>query len=137
MFVLIVFAVLLLKTSTPTDLAVETMRLCPVELSPTGNLSFSFMSPLFSFFHSFLSLPSVLSFFVSNLYYSRLVNKMASKVGPQTLHVPTGEELDVYDAAERYINNKQDLVVLAGVEYGSGSSRDWAAKYVTVYILLN
>jgi len=59
---------------------------------------------------------------------SRLVNKLVSKVGPQTVHVPTGEELDVYDAAERYINNKQDLVVLAGVEYGSGSSRDWAAK---------
>lgn len=44
--------------------------------------------------------------------------------------MPTGEVLAVYDAAERYINNKQDLVVLAGVEYGSGSSRDWAAKYV-------
>lgn len=32
----------------------------------------------------------------------RLVNKLASKVGPRTLHVPSGEELDIYDAAEKY-----------------------------------
>lgn len=59
---------------------------------------------------------------------SRLVNKLVSKVGPQTLHVPSNEVLDIYDAAEKYIQDKRDLVVLAGVEYGSGSSRDWAAK---------
>eukprot|EP00026_Physarum_polycephalum_P002473 Phypoly_transcript_02480.p1 GENE.Phypoly_transcript_02480~~Phypoly_transcript_02480.p1 ORF type:complete len:925 (+),score=199.94 Phypoly_transcript_02480:376-2775(+) len=60
---------------------------------------------------------------------SRLVNKlMAGKVGPQTLHVPSNEFLDIYDAAEKYIGEKKSLVVLAGIEYGSGSSRDWAAK---------
>lgn len=59
---------------------------------------------------------------------SRLVNKLVTKVGPQTLHVPSGEVLDVYDAAEKYIGEKKSLVVLAGLEYGSGSSRDWAAK---------
>jgi len=59
---------------------------------------------------------------------SRLVNKLVSKVGPQTLHVPSNEVLDVYDAAEKYILGQKALVVLAGLEYGSGSSRDWAAK---------
>uniref|UniRef100_A0A1I7WA58 Aconitase domain-containing protein n=1 Tax=Heterorhabditis bacteriophora TaxID=37862 RepID=A0A1I7WA58_HETBA len=52
----------------------------------------------------------------------RLVNKLASKVGPQTLHVPSGEELDVYDVAEKY--RKEGYPV----KYGNGSSRDWAAK---------
>ncbi|GMT35983.1 hypothetical protein PFISCL1PPCAC_27280 [Pristionchus fissidentatus] len=58
----------------------------------------------------------------------RLVNKLASKVGPRTLHVPSGEECDVYDAAERYQNAAQPVIILAGKEYGCGSSRDWAAK---------
>jgi aconitate hydratase len=59
---------------------------------------------------------------------SRIVNKLVSHVGPQTIHVPSGEELDNYDAAERYMKEGHNLIVLAGVEYGSGSSRDWAAK---------
>src|SRR5690606_11451697 len=41
---------------------------------------------------------------------------------------PTGETLSVYDAAMKYIESGTPLVVLAGKEYGSGSSRDWAAK---------
>ena len=39
-----------------------------------------------------------------------------------------GQTLDIYDAAARYISEKTPLIVLAGAEYGSGSSRDWAAK---------
>jgi aconitate hydratase len=48
--------------------------------------------------------------------------------GGVTVHFPTGETLSIYDAAMRYQADKTPLVVLAGKEYGSGSSRDWAAK---------
>ncbi|XP_022968942.1 aconitate hydratase, cytoplasmic-like [Cucurbita maxima] len=59
----------------------------------------------------------------------RLVNKLLNgEVGPKTVHVPTGEKLYVFEAAERYKSAGQDTIVLAGAEYGSGSSRDWAAK---------
>ena len=59
----------------------------------------------------------------------RIVNKlMGGKIGPQTVHVPTGEVLDTFDAAQRYIQAGQQTIILAGKEYGSGSSRDWAAK---------
>lgn len=59
---------------------------------------------------------------------TRLVNKLVEKPGPNTLHVPSGQQLAIYDAASRYIADGQPLVILAGKEYGSGSSRDWAAK---------
>ena len=59
---------------------------------------------------------------------TRLINKLNDQVGPDTVHVPSGEKLSVWDAAERYMKEHHDLVVLAGNEYGSGSSRDWAAK---------
>ncbi|XP_028262605.1 cytoplasmic aconitate hydratase [Parambassis ranga] len=58
----------------------------------------------------------------------RLFNKFLNKQAPQTIHLPTGETLDVFDAAERYQQSGVPLIVLAGKEYGSGSSRDWAAK---------
>ncbi|ESQ54648.1 hypothetical protein EUTSA_v10024325mg [Eutrema salsugineum] len=59
----------------------------------------------------------------------RIVNKLADgEVGPKTVHIPTGEKLTVFDAASRYKTAGQDTVILAGAEYGSGSSRDWAAK---------
>ena len=48
--------------------------------------------------------------------------------GTWTLHVPSGEEMTIFEAAERYRAEGTPLVVLAGKEYGSGSSRDWAAK---------
>jgi aconitate hydratase len=48
--------------------------------------------------------------------------------GTWTEHVPSGEEMSIYDASERYLAEGTPLVVLAGKEYGSGSSRDWAAK---------
>jgi len=48
--------------------------------------------------------------------------------GTWTVHVPSGEELTIYDAAQRYREEGVPLIVLAGKEYGSGSSRDWAAK---------
>ncbi|XP_045418952.1 cytoplasmic aconitate hydratase [Lemur catta] len=58
----------------------------------------------------------------------RLLNKFLNKQAPQTIHLPSGEILDVFDAAERYQQEGLPLIVLAGKEYGSGSSRDWAAK---------
>ncbi|XP_067652924.1 cytoplasmic aconitate hydratase-like isoform X1 [Haliotis asinina] len=58
----------------------------------------------------------------------RLVNKFVSKPGPRTVHIPSGEEMDVFDAAERYRKDNKTLIILAGKDYGSGSSRDWAAK---------
>ncbi len=59
----------------------------------------------------------------------RLKNAMLPGVeGGVTIHVPSGERMDVYDAAERYKAEGTPLVVIAGKEYGSGSSRDWAAK---------
>ncbi len=51
-----------------------------------------------------------------------------AKEGNWTLHFPTGEEISIYDAAMRYVAAGTPLIVLAGKEYGSGSSRDWAAK---------
>jgi aconitate hydratase len=48
--------------------------------------------------------------------------------GTWTLHVPSGDELTIFEAAERYREEGTSLVVIAGKEYGSGSSRDWAAK---------
>ena len=58
----------------------------------------------------------------------RIVNKLISEVGPKTVHIPSGETLDIYDVSEKYKNEGTPLIVLAGKEYGSGSSRDWAAK---------
>jgi aconitate hydratase len=48
--------------------------------------------------------------------------------GTWTVHVPSGEEMTIYAAAERYRAERVPTIVLAGKEYGSGSSRDWAAK---------
>ncbi|MEJ7844155.1 MAG: aconitate hydratase [Acidimicrobiales bacterium] len=59
----------------------------------------------------------------------RIRNRLAPGTeGGVTLHQPSGDELPIYDAAERYRADGVPLVVLAGKEYGSGSSRDWAAK---------
>ena len=48
--------------------------------------------------------------------------------GTWTVHLPSGEEMTIYDASERYLAEGTPLIVIAGKEYGSGSSRDWAAK---------
>jgi aconitate hydratase len=45
-----------------------------------------------------------------------------------TRHLPDGEQMSIYDASVKYAEEKVPLIVLAGKEYGSGSSRDWAAK---------
>lgn len=58
----------------------------------------------------------------------RIKNKLAQKEGGYTSYLPTGEEMSVYDASAKYKEDQTALVVLAGKEYGSGSSRDWAAK---------
>jgi aconitate hydratase len=58
----------------------------------------------------------------------RLRNALVDREGGFTRHFPDGEEMAIYDAAMRYAADGVPLVVLAGKEYGSGSSRDWAAK---------
>jgi aconitate hydratase len=59
----------------------------------------------------------------------RIRNEMlAGEEGGNTVHVPSGEKLSIYDAAMRYQAEGTPLVVIAGQEYGTGSSRDWAAK---------
>jgi len=59
----------------------------------------------------------------------RIKNQMVAGVeGGVTVHQPSGEQMAIYDAAMRYMNDGVPLVVFAGKEYGTGSSRDWAAK---------
>ncbi|MDW7732581.1 MAG: aconitate hydratase AcnA [Methanolobus sp.] len=59
----------------------------------------------------------------------RLKNQLVpGKEGSWTLYVPSGEEMHIYPAAMKYVENKIPLIILAGKEYGTGSSRDWAAK---------
>lgn len=67
----------------------------------------------------------------------RLINKFMDKVGPNTVHVPTKEPMAVYDAAAKYIEEGHQTILLAGQDYGSGSSRDWAAKYYQFLIIQN
>ena len=59
----------------------------------------------------------------------RIKNQMVPGVeGGVTIHYPSGDQMPIYDAAMRYKSQKVPLVVFAGKEYGTGSSRDWAAK---------
>jgi aconitate hydratase len=58
----------------------------------------------------------------------RLRNLLVERAGGFTRHFPDGEETTIYEAAMAYASEGVPLVVLAGKEYGSGSSRDWAAK---------
>ncbi|MCQ2991477.1 aconitate hydratase AcnA [Pseudomonas tremae] len=59
----------------------------------------------------------------------RIRNEMlGGEEGGNTVHVPSGEKLAIYDAAMRYQAEGTPLVIIAGLEYGTGSSRDWAAK---------
>lgn len=58
----------------------------------------------------------------------RIKNKLARKEGGYTTYLPSGEEMSVFEAAEKYKADNTPLVVLTGKDYGSGSSRDWAAK---------
>ena len=59
----------------------------------------------------------------------RIRNEMlGGEEGGNTIYIPTGEKMSIYDAAMRYQASGTPLVVIAGQEYGTGSSRDWAAK---------
>lgn len=62
----------------------------------------------------------------------RIKNQLATKEGGFTTHFPSGEEMSVYDASKKYGGEETPLIVLVGKEYGSGSSRDWAAKGTTL-----
>src|SRR5205823_1045594 len=59
----------------------------------------------------------------------RLKNQLVpGSEGTWTVHVPSGDEMTIFDASQRYLAEGTPLIVFAGKEYGSGSSRDWAAK---------
>ncbi len=59
----------------------------------------------------------------------RIRNKMTPEIeGGVTKHFPSGEVMPIYDAAMKYQGEGRPLVIFAGKEYGTGSSRDWAAK---------
>jgi aconitate hydratase len=58
----------------------------------------------------------------------RLRNRLVEVEGGHTLHLPTGQQMSIFDASMLYQEEGTPLVVLAGKEYGTGSSRDWAAK---------
>ena len=58
----------------------------------------------------------------------RLRNTMVGREGGFTIHQPSGDMMTIFDAAARYATERTPLVVIAGKEYGMGSSRDWAAK---------
>ena len=59
----------------------------------------------------------------------RLLNKLVpDTTGGYTLYIPDKELMTVYDAAQKYKTNKNNLIIIAGKDYGCGSSRDWAAK---------
>jgi aconitate hydratase len=58
----------------------------------------------------------------------RIKNQLIEKEGGYTKYIPSGEEMSVFEASEKYQKAGIPLIVIAGKEYGSGSSRDWAAK---------
>ena len=58
----------------------------------------------------------------------RLRNKLVEREGYWTRHLPSGDETTIFEASERYHGEGVPLIVIAGLEYGTGSSRDWAAK---------
>lgn len=62
----------------------------------------------------------------------RIKNKLVEREGGWTIYQPTGEEMTVFDASMKYQESHTPLVVIGGKEYGSGSSRDWAAKGTTL-----
>src|SRR5690625_6427350 len=62
----------------------------------------------------------------------RIKNDLSPKVGGYTTYLPSNIVMSVYDAAMEYQKTDTPLVILTGKEYGSGSSRDWAAKGTTL-----
>jgi len=62
----------------------------------------------------------------ANVRFKNLI--VPGSEGTWTIHVPTGEEMTIFEASQRYLAEGTPLIVIAGKEYGSGSSRDWAAK---------
>ncbi len=62
----------------------------------------------------------------------RLKNELSDKEGGYTTYIPENKVLSVFDASEKYKKDNTPLIIIAGKEYGSGSSRDWAAKGVSL-----
>ena len=61
-------------------------------------------------------------------YNTKLKNALASKMGPYTLHFPSGVQTTIYEAAMRYKNDGVSLIIVGGKNFGRGTSRDWATR---------
>jgi aconitate hydratase len=133
-----------LKTSTPTDikgarvLASLGDSVTTDHISPAGNIAAD--SPAGKYlvslgvqkkdFNSYGARRGNHEVMVRGTFANiRLKNKLVPSVeGNWTMHLPTAEKMSIYDASMKYQAAGTPLIVLAGKEYGSGSSRDWAAK---------
>ena len=138
------FAGMTLKTGTPTDikgarvLASLGDSVTTDHISPAGNIAAD--SPAGKYlvslgvqkkdFNSYGARRGNHEVMVRGTFANiRLKNKLVPGVeGNWTMHLPTGEKMSIYDASMKYQAAGTPLIVLAGKEYGSGSSRDWAAK---------
>ena len=58
----------------------------------------------------------------------RIINKLVQEPGPKTVYFPDNSVDNIFEVSQRYIKDGSPLIVLTGKEYGTGSSRDWAAK---------
>ena len=64
----------------------------------------------------------------------RIVNKLISETGPKTVHHPSGKVSDIFEIAAIYKQEKTPLIILAGKEYGSGSSRVILITFLIIFI---
>jgi aconitate hydratase len=112
---------------------VTTDHISPVNVVPEGSVAGDFLAARGlqpSEFSSYAARRANHEVMVRGTFASpRLINELCpDERGGSTRHVPSGELLSVYDAALRYRQEGTALVVIGGTEYGTGSSRDWAAK---------
>tara|TARA_Y100000768_G_scaffold369050_1_gene333594 strand:- start:73 stop:2718 length:2646 start_codon:yes stop_codon:yes gene_type:complete len=96
--------------------------------APSGQLLISSDVPRFEF-NSYGSRRGNHNIMVRGTFGNiRLRNEIVEDEGDWTIHFPTNEKMRIYEASELYQKNDTPLIVIAGKEYGTGSSRDWAAK---------
>tara|TARA_B110000438_G_scaffold76637_1_gene76804 strand:+ start:1521 stop:4166 length:2646 start_codon:yes stop_codon:yes gene_type:complete len=96
--------------------------------APSGQLLISSDVPRFEF-NSYGSRRGNHNIMVRGTFGNiRLRNQLVEEEGDWTIHFPTNEKMRIYEASEKYLESDTPLVVIAGKEYGTGSSRDWAAK---------
>tara|TARA_B110000438_G_scaffold30148_1_gene29349 strand:- start:8023 stop:10668 length:2646 start_codon:yes stop_codon:yes gene_type:complete len=96
--------------------------------APSGQLLISSDVPRFEF-NSYGSRRGNHNIMVRGTFGNiRLRNQLVEDEGDWTIYFPTNEKMRIFEASEKYVDSNIPLVVLAGKEYGTGSSRDWAAK---------